>query len=210
MTTATSDTTPPPLKGAGLAEIKPDNPAAIRDGLNQLRSYLRQSEAAQGVPKPGGTRRPAWMTGSEPKRESVWLITYLPWPNRTAPTHLRVFAYEVDRARLLHKDPKTKDRLPPTKDLVKPRRELLPRVELPPTIPFPSPNRPDMFGLAVESLVREKFGLVYKRANYRGRLPGRRGPDVLWRELEDLFRELAHETGDAYWREVADELSVEY
>ncbi|MET1087155.1 MAG: hypothetical protein ABWY04_08545 [Arthrobacter sp.] len=211
MATTTSASTPPPLRGAGFAEIKPDNPAAIRDGLNQLRSYLRQSEAAQGAA--GSTSRPAWMIGSEPKRESVWLITYLPWPNTTAPSHLRVFAYEVNRDRLLLRDPKNiykdpkKDRLPPTKDLVKPRRELLPMVVLPPTIPFPSPSRPDMFGLAVESLVREKFGLEYKRANYRGRLPGRRGPDVLWRELEDLFRELADETGDTYWREVADELS---
>jgi hypothetical protein len=62
-----------------------------------------------------------------------------------------------------------------------------------------------MFGLAAESWC-EKFARL-QRANYRGRLPGRRGPDVLWRELEDLLRELADETGDIYWREVADELS---
>ena len=211
MATSTSASSPPPLRGAGFAEIKPDNPAAIRDGLNQLRAYLRQSEAAQGAA--GSTSRPAWMSGTEPKRESIWLITYRPWPNPTSPTRLRVFAYEVDRARLLRRDPTNKsndpkrDRLPPTKEMVKAPRELLPMVDLPPTIPFPSPSRPDMFGLAVESLVRQKFGLTYKRANYRGRRPGVRGPDVLWRELEELFRELADETGDTYWREVADELS---
>jgi hypothetical protein len=209
MAATTSASTPPPLRGAGIAEIKPDNPGAIRAGLNQLRSYLRQSEAAQGPAMPG---RPAWMTGSEPKRETVWLLTYRPWPNASAPTQLRVFAYEVDRARLLQRDPKNKsndpkkDRLPPTTDLVKAPREL-PMVDLPLTIPFPRPNKPDMFGLAVERLVREKFGLVYKRARYRGGFPGRKGPDVLWRELEDLFRELADETGDTYWCEVADELS---
>lgn len=210
MATTTTASSPPPLRGAGLAEIKPDKPAAIRDGLNQLRTYLRQSDAAQGAATPG---RPAWMTGSEPKRKSVWLITYRPWPNATAPTQLRVFAYEVDRERLLQRDPNNrtkdpkKDRLAPTNDLVKRPREL-DRITLDKFIPFPRPDKqPDMFGLAVESLVREKFGLVYQRANYRGRIPGRRGPDVLWRELEDLLRELADETGDIYWREVADELS---
>ena len=141
MATTTTASSPPPLRGAGLAEIKPDKPAAIRDGLNQLRTYLRQSDAAQGAATPG---RPAWMTGSEPKRKSVWLITYRPWPNATAPTQLRVFAYEVDRERLLQRDPNNrtkdpkKDRLAPTNDLVKPPREL-DRITLDKFIPFPSP-----------------------------------------------------------------------
>jgi hypothetical protein len=193
---------------AGLAEIKPDNGQTIRSGLSQLRDYVRQSDAVRRAGPGSKAGRPSWITGNEPKRESVWLITYRPWPSGSAATHVRVFADEVDRARLLHKDPTTKDRLPPTKDLVKPPRELLPMVALPPTIPFPIPDKqPDMFGLAVEPYVRKKFGLAYKRANYRGRIPGRKGPDVLWRELEDLFRELADETGDGYWREIADELS---
>lgn len=198
---------PEPLRAPGLAEIKPENGPAIRDGLNQLRSYLRQSEAAQGPAKHGRTNRAAWIVGSEPKRESVWLITYSPWPDRVSPSHLRVFAREVDRKKLLHKDSRD-DRLPPTKDLVKSFRELPNMIKLPKSLDFPTPaEQPDMFGLAVEPLVRLEFGKAYKRANYRGRRPGVRGPDVLWRELEELFRELADETGDAYWREVADELS---
>lgn len=197
---------PEPIDAPGLAEIKPENGPAIRDGLNQLRSYLRQSDAARGKATPRGrTNRASWITGSEPERESVWLITYLPWPNRAAPSHVRVFAYEVHRAGLLKKNPNN-DRLPPTKDLVKSRREL-DMIELPKRMAFPTPDRPDMFGLAVESLVRDRFADTYKRPAEKRQDVRRKGPDVLWRELEELFRELADETGDIYWREVADELS---
>ncbi|SLK13676.1 hypothetical protein SAMN06272721_11920 [Arthrobacter sp. P2b] len=198
------------ITGPGLAEIKPESPEGIRAGLSQLRDYVWQSEYARGrKPSPraakGAGKRASWIIGQEPDRQAIWLITYLPLPDRRAPSHVRVFAYEVRRENL----PEV-GRLPPTKDLLKPRR-VLSDIRLKKFIPFPSPEKqPDMFGLAVEDLVRKEFGKVYKRTNYRGRLPGRRGPDVLWRELEDLFRELAYETGDAYWREVADELSVEY
>ena len=197
---------PEPIRAPGMAEIKPDNGPAIRGGLNQLRAYLRQSEAARRARPGSRTGRPAWMSGKEPRRESVWLITYRPWPPGPAPSQVRIFAHEIAGDRLVAKSTRD-DRLPATKDLVKSRREL-PPVQLAKFIPFPSPDKqPDMFGLAVEDLVRQQFGRVYKRANYRGRVPGRKGPDVLWRELGDLFRELAEETGDGYWHEVADELS---
>ncbi|KQQ90786.1 hypothetical protein [Arthrobacter sp. Leaf137] len=196
-----------PLKGPGLAEIKPESPAGIRAGLYQLRDYVWQNKYALGT-KPSaaaaraGKGRPAtWMTGKEPDRREVWLITYLPWPDRRSPTHVQVFVYEVDRTKLPEMGP-----LPATKSLVLYRRELS-KIKLDKFIPFPSPDKqPEMFGLAVEDRVRTEFGQAYKRSNYRGRLPGRKGPDVLWRELGDLFRELADETGDGYWREVADEL----
>lgn len=199
----TSGTGPAAIRGPGLAEIKPDNGPAIRKGLYQLRAYLQQSEAARGSTPAGGSLRAAWMRGREPGRTSVWLLTYRPWPDRAAtPSHVRVFAHELKRDELLKKGP-----LPALDRLLISRREL-PKVELPKILPFPSPRRPDMFGLAVESLVRERFGREFQRPQARRQGVGRKGPDVLWRELEELFRELADETGDGYWREVADELSA--
>ncbi|NUT71256.1 hypothetical protein [Pseudarthrobacter sp. C4D7] len=196
---------PAPIRAPGMAEIKPDNGPAIRDGLNQLRAYLRQSDASRRAGPGSRAARPAWMSGTEPQRDSVWLVTYRPWPPGPAPSQVRIFAHDIARDKLVARSTRD-DRLPATKDLVKSRREL-PPVPLAKTIPFPSPERqPDMFGLAVEDLVRQQFGRIYKRANYRGRRPGRKGPDVLWRELGDLFHELALETGDGYWHEVADEL----
>ena len=194
------------ITGPGLAEIKPESGPGIRAGLNQLRDYVRQSEVARGKRQPDNrSRRAGWVTGKEPERESVWLITYLPWPNRIAPTHLQVFAYEVNRKALLEKGPGN-DRLPPTQALVKSRRVLDP-ISLPKKMDFPTPDKPDMFGLAVEPLVRDKFREKYRRAFDRRQDVARKGPDVLWLELEDLFRELADETGDAYWRDVAEVLS---
>lgn len=191
------------VTGSGLAEIKPDNGPAIRKGLYQLRAYLQQSEAARASTGPVGGLRAAWMRGSEPQRSSVWLLTYRPWPDRSGtPSHVRVFAHELKRDELLKKGP-----LPSLDRLLISRREL-PKVELPKVMPFPSPRRADMFGLAVESLVRERFGREFQRPGARRQRPGSKGPDVLWRELEELFRELAEETGDSYWREVADELAV--
>lgn len=193
----------------GLAEIKPESPQGIRAGLHQLRTYVCQSERARGgppcgTPKTGGkTHRAAWISGTEPQRSSVWLITYLPWPDRQKPSHVRVFAYEVERARLLAKGP-----LPPTQSLLKSRRELA-KVPIPETMKFPVPvEQPDMFGLAIERHVRDEFRSKFRRALDRRQDVGRQGPDVLWLELADLFRELAAETGDTYWREVADELSL--
>lgn len=193
----------PAMTGPGLAEIKPHNDAAIRKGLYQLRRYLQQSKAAQGTAKAaGGTKRQAWMAGREPERTSVWLLTYLPWSAKGPPSHVRVFAHELKRDELLKKGP-----LPGLDRLLISRREL-PKVELPKVMPFPHPGRPDMFGLAVEPLVRDRFRQEYQRPLTKRQRVGRRGPDVLWRELEDLFRELANETGDIYWRDVADELSA--
>lgn len=203
---------------AGLAEIKPHNDAAIRKGLYQLRAYLQQSDAARGAGGPGGgsgggsggaqhggtggAKRQAWMAGSEPERKSVWLITYQPWSASGAPTHVRVFAHELKRDALVRKGP-----LPRLDQLLLSRREL-PKVVLPKTMPFPHPGKPDLFGLAVEPLVRDRFAQEYQRPLAKRQRLARRGPDVLWRELEDLFRELADETGDAYWREVAEVLSA--
>lgn len=200
MAATTSAKSPPPLTGPGFAEIKPHHDAAIRQGLHQLRLYLRQSESARGKPFPGVSKRAGWIIGAEPQRTSIWLITYAPLPPAN-PTRLRIVAHQLNRTELL-KDPI------PRLDRLLVSRHVLPLVDLPRTIPFPSPSRADMFGLAVESMVRERFGLVFRRPTYRGRRPGVRGPDVLWRELADLYRELAAETGDTYWREVADELAA--
>lgn len=206
MPTTRPDPRSEPIKTPGLAEIKPENGPAIREGLNQLRDYVRQSEVTRGMRKPDSrTRRAAWISGKEPARESVWLITYLPWPGKSAPTHLRVFAYEVKRDRLLANDLRN-DRLPPTKDLLKSRRELG-MIMLPKKMDFPTPDRADMFGLAVEPLVRDEFRKKYQRVYEKRQEVARKGPDVLWLELADLFRELADETGDRYWSEVADELA---
>lgn len=190
---------PETITDAGLAEIKPDNPAAIRKGLNQLRDYVKQSKAARSR---AGAPRQAWMQGSEPERNSIWLVTYSPWSAKPGPpTHVRVFAHQVNGSELVKGSS-----LPGIDRLILSRREL-PKVELPKMIPFPHPKKADLFGLTVESYVRDAFAQAYKRPRQRPQRPGRKGPDVLWRELEELFRELAEETGDGYWREVADELS---
>lgn len=192
------------ITGPGLAEIKPNNGPGIRKGLYQLRAYLQQSDAARRTGQAaGGAKRPAWMAGSEPERKSVWLVTYSPWSEKSGPpSHVRVFAHELKRDELLKKGP-----LPSLERLLISRREL-PKVKLPKVMEFPHPNKPDLFGLAVEPYVRERFGQEYQRPLKNRQRLRRKGPDVLWRELEDLFRELAEETGDIYWREVADELSV--
>lgn len=170
----------------GLAEIKPHKAAAIRKGLQQLRDYLQR------------------MQGSAPVRRSVWLITYLPWPSNTnSPSHLRVFAHKVKREDLLKKGP-----LPSLDALTLSRREL-PRVPLPKYIAFPSLARPDMFGLAVEPIVRDIFARQYQRPRTHEDPAGTHGADVLWREMSDHFRALGDETGDSYWRELAEELVKE-
>ncbi|WP_156135142.1 hypothetical protein [Arthrobacter sp. L77] len=176
---------------AGLAEIKPHNPPAIRKGLAQLRDYLNQSEI-----------RRHQNAGQEPKRESIWLLTYLAFPeNAKNPTHLRVFAHKIRREELLKSG-----QLPSLDRLILSKREL-PRVKLPKFMPFPDMTKPDMFGLAVEDSVRNQFAEVYKRPGTHAQTVNRKGADILWRELAGLYYELGHETGDRYWREVADELS---
>lgn len=195
-----------PVTAAGLAEIKPHNDAAIRKGLYQLRAYLLQSNAVRGTGKPSGgppsagAKRPAWIAGSEPARTSVWLVTYSPWSQKGPPTHVRVFAHELKATELLKKGP-----LPALDRLLVSRREL-PKIELPKVMPFPHPSKHGLFGLAVEPLVRDRFAGAFQRPLAGRQRVRRKGPDVLWRELGDLFRELADETGDGYWREVADAL----
>ncbi|MGC0236629.1 hypothetical protein [Arthrobacter sp. SD76] len=54
--------------------------------------------------------------------------------------------------------------------------------------------------------MRDRFAGAFQRPLAGRQRVRRKGPDVLWRELGDLFRELADETGDGYWREVADAL----
>lgn len=165
----------------GLAEIKPHKAAAIRKGLSQLREYLQKSD---------------------PTRRSVWLITYLPQPlNKNKPTHVRIFAHKLKADELKGSGP-----IPTLDSLLLSRRELMPPLALPDAIPFPRLTRPDMFGLAVEPYVRRRFAGAYGRPHMGRQKLGRKGPDVLWNELAGLFRELAAETGDAYWRELSDEL----
>jgi hypothetical protein len=199
-----------PIDAPGLAEIKPESPQSIRAGLYQLREYLWMSEYARGrTPSKGAekradqAKRATWLAGKKPDRTSIWLVTYLPWPDRAAPQHVRVFAYEVRREQLPEIGP-----LPSTTTVLKSRRELTP-VKLDKYLPFPTPDKqPDMFGLAVEPLVRTEFRKNYDRVSAKIQDLGRQGPDVLWLELADLFRELADETGDGYWGELADELAA--
>lgn len=188
----------------GLAEIKPHKAPAIRKGLRQLRLYLQKSESQRGATTPlGSAFRRAGLPGSEPARTSVWLITYLPSPtNANQPTHVRIFAHKLRREALLEKGP-----LPGLESLTLSRREL-PSVKLPPNIPFPRLSAPDMFGLAVEPYVRDQFATTYGRPRDKFQTLGSKGPDVLWLELADLFRELANETGEDYWNELSDELSA--
>ncbi|MEQ7739141.1 hypothetical protein, partial [Escherichia coli] len=92
----------PPLKDPGIAEIKPHNLAAIRQGLYQLQWYLRESEFARGKPAPGVSKRASWIIGAEPERASVWLITYTPLPEGSRnPSQLRIIAHQLDRGELL-------------------------------------------------------------------------------------------------------------
>lgn len=168
----------------GLAEIKPHKKPAIRKGLYQLRKYLQKSA---------------------PARKSVWLITYLPQPlNKNKPTHVRIFAHKLKADELRASGP-----LPTLDSLLLSRRELDPLIELPPKIPFPTLDKPDMFGLVIEDYVRDRFERAYGRPRAKKVVPGRKGADVLWNELAGLFRELAAETGDTYWRELSDELLAE-
>lgn len=186
---------------AGLAEIKPHKAAAIRKGLQQLRDYLKGSEVVRRGNNPLSTAFPWAVPAREPERKSVWLITYLPWPaNAEAPTHVRLFAHKLRREALL-----AEGKIPDLDHLTLSRREL-PKIKLPKSIPFPPLTAPDMFGLAVEPLVRRGFAEVYQRPGTHQQRQGRKGADILWGELADLFRELADETGDAYFRELADEL----
>lgn len=185
----------------GLAEIKPHKAAAIRKGLRQLWGYIRENtEKNSKVP-------------TEPKRDSVWLITYLP-SSAVQPSHLRVFAHEIDKNKLMRsavvpgtKGARPKVLIPKFETLVLSRREL-PQINLPKTIGFPKLDKPDFFGLAVEDLIRKAFRKAYARPLSRKLQEGRKGADILWNELAGLFRELAEETGDPYWRELSAELTA--
>lgn len=195
------------VTGAGLAEIKPHKARAIRKGLQQLRDYLQQSEKQRAG---SSALAAAWLRagvgGREPERTSVWLVTYVPSPeNSINPKHVRVFAHK-----LRHDVLRGHAALPSLDALTLSRREL-PMVALPSQIPFPGLNRPDMFGLAVEDLVRQGFATAYGRPGdpKHRQAHGLQGPDVLWREMASLYRELAEETGDHYWRELSEELSAQ-
>lgn len=187
------------MSKTGIAEIKPHKDAQIRRGLYQLRNYLFQ------------------MRHPRPRRVgSAWLLTYLPGPatgpSRQAGPSIQVIAHRINRAKLLPATIKTAAALrtatpPPDLSALTEFRAVLRPLRLPKhlpsTMPFPTLAHPDVFGLAVEDPIRkqfrEHFGVTVLK------MPVTRA-DVQW-ELAQLFGELALATGDAYWREVADELT---
>jgi len=190
-----------------MAEIKPHKAKAIREGLQQLRRYLKESDQQRAS---HSKLAAAWLRAGigrrEPERTSVWLLTYLPTPeNSLNPRHIRVFAHELKQDML-----RGSARLPSLKDLTRARREL-PKLQLPPKINFPGLDKAAMFGLAVEDVIRKGFGQAYGRPGdpRHRQAHGLHGPDMLWRETASLYRELAAETGDRYWRELSEELSAQ-
>lgn len=181
------------LSGVGVAEIKPHKDAQIRRGLHQLRDYLYAD--------------PAMQTG----RGTAWLITYLPVPGPTKGPRggtgqaLRVIAHEINQALLLPaRTTSYRRRTIPGLDSLTVSRRVLETLPLPQTMPFPTPAQPDLFGLAVEDRVRRHFR---RQLGIRTQRRSTTRADIHW-ELSELYRAIAQETGDAYWREVAQELAT--
>lgn len=174
---------PAAITGPGLAEIKPHHVRGMRSGLAQLKVRLR----------------------THPGHPALWLVTYQPLPAEGGRVRrVRIVAHEVDPARLRAatslSDPTAFLRC----------RTVLATPLLPGTMPFPDPMaRPALFGLAVEDLVRRAFVGAFPRTGTKGLPAGgeRPGPDILWRELADLYREVAVQTGDRYWSDLAGELA---
>ncbi|QCU76969.1 hypothetical protein E7744_01050 [Citricoccus sp. SGAir0253] len=183
----------------GIAEIKPHKDDQIRKGLYQLREYLFRMR----VPTP---RRVG----------SAWLLTYRPLSPpggpRSGGTVLQVVAHRIDRGRLLPPHVTTRRALaaagpPPGLAALTEYRAVLPALRLPRSLPssmpFPTPARPDAFGLAVEDPIRALFRRSLGIATLRA--PASRA-DVQW-ETARFYDELTAATGDPYWRELAGELS---
>lgn len=183
-TTRPSDRPTPRITGPGLAEIKPHHPRAIREGLGQLHARLR---------------------GPYTRHPDYWLLTYRAQPaGADRPSSVRIVAHRID--------PQALGRLGPAGDrsrLITATTEF--DAPLPPVIRFPPTSQPAMFGMAVEDVVRSAFGKRFRRVADRALPAGgnRPGPDVLWKELAEFYRELAAETGDGYWSALADELAAE-
>lgn len=184
------------ITGTGIAEIKPHKADKIRLGLSQLRNYLYAERTAG---RPVG---------------SAWLVTYMPWtgpggcPPGTRGQCLRVIAHEIWRYRLLPRSSTAAYKsapLPSLEAVIKSRRVLPPLrlpARLPSTAPFPTWARPDELGHAVEDPIRQHFRQSFKIHTLKW---PRSRADIRW-ELAQFYGELARATGDAYWREVADEL----
>jgi hypothetical protein len=164
--------------------IRANPPPIKRPGIAEIKPHTKSGIAA-------GERQLRGRRGI-PSHYDRWLVTYrlvVP-PSRSGPGRAQVLAYRVTPG--------------------KPREGPwdLGVARIPATIPFPRPTNPAFFGMAIEGIVRG----VFKQALPKGAapLPGtggaRRGVDVRWNELAYFYNELASETADPFYRELAAEL----
>ena len=169
--------TPMVIKSGGYAEIKPHHLRGMKAGMCQL-----------ALNRTGGTRI---------------LITYLPLNSSDVPIETGTPDKVQVHARHFVRSSKATDLENPHQwwnlGFVPPPKGL--------TLALKDRQK---FGVAIEEPVRTLFGAVVLKPPRRMRPhPGgpRRGPDVLWDELADLYAELGRELRDPLYAELALELS---
>lgn len=162
----------------GMVEIRPHNDRGRRRGAADLRTRMR------GGPWAG---------------HDGWLVTYVALGadgnplSRGRPAAVRLLAEQVGG--------------PSPSGVFD-----LGVVPLPATIPFPRVDLPGFFGSAVEEPIRQRLTELLVRHARRtvdtatgGATPG---PDLVWREVAQMYGELAQQLRDPFLAELADELAA--
>jgi hypothetical protein len=201
------------IKGAGIAEVKPHNEPNIRDAHNSL------------LTRPF----PPWLPTSPPPIKLI--ITYRPHPWDDAwnpppgsparvrsgwkrPPEYSAFPTHVDVFAVAHNP-----------NLAKGGEGIVTRylrdaewawVGRAPVRPLPVDLRNrSVFGSAGEALARETFDAALRRGtNPQRRVVNLRksghavGADVIWREMAEMYGELARTTNDEFLGELANELAT--
>jgi hypothetical protein len=162
--------------------VRPGKPQVGKPGIAEIKPHSYEGWG-------GGFKQ---VLGRPERNRNIerWVLTYLPCyeGGKKDPTHIRVFAHQVA--------PKQQGPFE------------LPRQPIPAMVPFPSwKKQPQLFGVFIEPCVRDAFRpyLPSDPVTDTGGL--RWGVDMRW-ELASFYAELASETADPFFEELAAELSA--
>ena len=185
------------IEGPGIAEIKPHTRKKITEAHDQLTTQRRKGRG---------------------RYKEVLLITYKP-NGATTPVGTRVDVWAV---RHIPDIPKRRDpRFPDGKhttpsDYLAAAWWSLGEALVPPTI---SVNLADLsvFGAAAELPIRTHFGQFLEKPPHlrvkavttpHSKSPSDSGPDVRWKEIAEMYAELARTTNDEFLAALANELAT--
>ena len=176
-----------PVGGPGIAEIKPHTEAKINEARKQLKSAL--------VNRPG---------------YEALIITYRPGATTPKGTPVKVWAVRYEKEEKPRTGALTYLRTKPWWNLG--------IITIPPKIDVSTADL-SVLGAAAEGAVRTRFGqFLAKQPPPHRRVdavttslyksPNERGPDVEWREMAEMYAELARTTNDEFLAELANELAA--